>query len=315
MISKPTIFPNIYREKLETLQVNLGYKCNQACKHCHVDASPTRTEMMSDKLINKIPLVLERFNFKSLDLTGGAPELHKGFRELVKNAYKLNVEIIDRCNLTILTESGQEDLSDFLALNKVRVVASLPCYQKENVDKQRGFGVYDRSIKGLKLLNTKGYGINNTGLILDLVYNPQGINLPPDQSSLQEAYKYELYKDHGIQFNNLLTITNMPIKRFANQLKTNQQFEVYQNLLIDSYNPNNIQHLMCKTMLSVDWKGNLYDCDFNQQLGLKLNYQAKNIDDLLKTEDKLINSPINVASHCFGCTAGSGSSCGGALQG
>ncbi len=307
-----TDFPALQRKALETLQVNLGYKCNQRCLHCHVNASPDRTEMMSREILELIPPVLKAKKIKTLDLTGGAPELHEGFRDLVTQARAIGAHVIDRCNLTILFEAGQEALAEFLADNRVEVVASLPCYSLENVDKQRGKGVFEQSIAGLRKLNALGYGKPESGLLLNLVYNPQGPSLPPNQQTLQADYKRELYYHFGIEFNSLYALANMPIQRFGSTLISKGQFQGYMKLLKDNYREDNLGQVMCCSMVSVDWQGNLYDCDFNQQLGLALpNSNSRHLRDLL--ENDLDGQSIRVADHCFGCTAGQGSSCGGAL--
>lgn len=307
-----TEFPSIRRKQLDTLQVNIGYRCNQTCVHCHVNAGPKRTEMMDHETMVLIPQVLERRHLGTLDLTGGAPELHQGFRELVRNARALGVRVIDRCNLTILFEPGQEDLADFLAAHQVEVVASLPCYSSANVDQQRGKGVFDKSITALERLNALGYGVEGSGLTLNLVYNPLVPVLPPAQSQLEAAYKRELAEHFGIVFNQLFTLVNMPIQRFGSTLISKGQFNDYMRLLKDNYAAANLDNVMCRTLVSVDWQGFLYDCDFNQQLGLPLPGQGRpHLRDLL--EDDLSACSIRVADHCFGCTAGQGSSCGGAL--
>ncbi len=307
-------FPKINRDTFKTIQVNIGYRCNQSCSHCHVNAGPDRKEMMDQDTLKLIPKVIEKYGISQLDITGGAPELHPNFRDLIIESRKIGVQVINRCNLTILDESGQEDLAEFLAKYQVTIIASLPCYEQSNVDKQRGRGVFTKSILGLKKLNTLGYGKKGGKLILNLVYNPQAEHLPPPQEDLEMAYKKELYDQHKIEFNNLFTITNMPIKRFAKYLEVSGLLDQYQQLLIDSYNPANLDHVMCKSLISVDWKGFLYDCDFNQQLGIPLAGNTKHIKDLLYSKATLSNIPIQVDQHCFGCTAGSGSSCGGALS-
>ena len=309
-----TNFPKIEREEIEILQVNLGYKCNQTCSHCHVNAGPNRVEMMDDYTISIIPEVLKFYKIGTLDITGGAPELHNSFKELVIKTNKIGVEIIDRCNLTILTEPGYEYLSSFLAENKVQIIASLPCYLEENVDKQRGKGVFERSIKGLKLLNSYGYGIKNSDLILNLVFNPIGPNLPPDQKELENDYKKELSNRYGIYFNNLLALANMPINRFASYLKSINQLNEYNNLLREKHNSNNLKSVMCKKTISVDWTGKLFDCDFNQQLKKEKIEGPQNINDLLRNKLSFKGNKISVGEHCFGCTAGNGSSCKGALK-
>ena len=309
-----TDFPEIKRDKLETLQINIGYKCNQACTHCHVDASPTRTEMMSDNIIKLIPQVIKANNIKLLDITGGAPELHPKFKQLVKQVRSLNVEVIDRCNLTILTEPGHEKLASFLASNKVIITASLPCYLKDNVDKQRGKGVFERSISALKQLNSYGYGIKNKGLTLNLVFNPSGPQLPPSQEELENIYRRELKERYGISFSNLFVLANMPINRYEKYLNIIGKLNEYNKLLRDNHNSRNLNSLMCKSTISVDWKGYLYDCDFNQQLGMRRNSEIKHLDDLLIPMVSLKDNPISIGDHCFGCTAGAGSSCGGELS-
>lgn len=305
-------FPAIRRSALTTLQVNLGYRCNQACLHCHVNAGPGRKEMMDSATLALIPKVLQTRDIGTLDLTGGAPELHEGFRWLVTAASALGVRVIDRCNLTILFEPGQSDLAEFLAAHKVEIVASLPCYTSENVDRQRGEGVFDRSIAGLRRLNDLGYGGADSGLVLNLVYNPVGPSLPPAQGPLQATYKRELQQRYGIVFNELHTLTNMPIKRFGSTLVSRGQFDEYMRLLRGNFVAANLDHVMCKTLVSVDWLGNLYDCDFNQQLGLPLPGSRRlHLRDLLQEE--LEGRPIRIADHCYACAAGQGSSCGGAL--
>ncbi len=309
-----TDFPRIKRTQLETLQVNLGYLCNQQCLHCHVDASPRRKEIMSAETITDVLNFLQQKNIKNLDLTGGAPEMNPGFFSLVEQAKDMGVHVIDRCNLTVLLEKGYEKTAAFLAEKKVEVVASMPCYLQENVDAQRGKGVFDHSIEGLKLLNKNGYGID-PGLPLNLVYNPQGTNLPPSQNELEPAYKRELKQRFDISFNNLYTITNMPIKRFGSTLLSKGLFEEYMQLLKSSYHKDNLSGLMCRTTLSVDWLGYAYDCDFNQMLGLPAGLavaaEKTHINDLLQRDLK--DGNIAIMDHCYGCTAGHGSSCGGAL--
>lgn len=306
-------FPPIVRRRLDTLQVNLGYRCNQSCVHCHVNAGPTRTEMMDAATLRLIPEVLQARNIKTLDLTGGAPELHDGFRDLVEIATDLGVHVIDRCNLTILFEPGQDDLAAFLAQQKVEIVASLPCYSLKNVDQQRGKGVFDKSIAALQRLNALGYGRKDSNLALNLVYNPQGPNLPPNQATLQEDYKRELLEHFGIVFNELYVLANMPIQRFGSTLISKGQFHDYMTLLKDNHLPANLDNVMCRSVISVDWQGTLSDCDFNQQLGLELGGSTgSHLRDLLQRD--VDGTSISVADHCFGCTAGQGSSCGGAFK-
>ena len=307
-------FPAIRRNRLDTLQVNLGYKCNQSCLHCHVNAGPTRTEAMSRETMFEVIAFLKSADIQTLDLTGGAPELNPHFRLLVKAARDIGVRVIDRCNLTILFEPEQETLADFLHDNDVDIVASLPCYLEENVDKQRGKGVFDASIRALQLLNEKGYGKAGSPLKLSLVYNPQGAVLPPAQGPLQSDYRKHLGEHFGIEFTELYVITNMPIQRFGSTLISKGQFTHYMDLLKNAYQPQNLDSLMCKSLLSVDWKGYVYDCDFNQMLGLPLAWNNKprtHLRELMGVE--LADNPIVVKDHCYGCTAGQGSSCGGAL--
>ena len=307
-----TDFPALRRTALETLQVNLGYQCNQRCLHCHVNAGPNRKEMMTRATLELIPPVLEARQIKTLDLTGGAPELHGSFRYLVAAARATGVHVIDRCNLTILFEPGQDGLAEFLAANQVEVVASLPCYSLENVDQQRGEGVFDKSIAGLQKLNALGYGRQGTGLSLNLVYNPQGPSLPPNQQALEADYKRELGEHFGIEFNKLYVLANMPIQRFGSTLISKGHFHDYMKLLKDNFHRNNLDQVMCRSLVSVDWRGYLYDCDFNQQLSLALpGGKHRHLRDLLDSD--LHENAIRVADHCFGCTAGQGSSCGGAL--
>ncbi len=314
-----TTFPALRRGTLTTLQVNLGYRCNQSCVHCHVNAGPNRTEMMDSATLDLVVQVLQARSIQVLDLTGGAPELNEGFRHLVRRARALGVHVMDRCNLTILFEPGQEGLAQFLADQQVEVVASLPCYSMDNVDKQRGKGVFDKSIAALQQLNALGYGQPGTGLRLSLVYNPQGATLPPDQARLQADYKRELAAHFGIVFNELFVITNMPIQRFGSMLISKGQFNGYMQLLRDNFSESNHAAVMCRSLVSVDWQGHLYDCDFNQQLGLAMPAgkaahmaTAPHLRDLLQQDPA--GRPVRTAEHCFGCTAGQGSSCGGALQ-
>lgn len=311
---KKTRFPAIRRTRLDTLQVNLGYKCNQSCVHCHVNAGPNRTEMMDAETLALIPQVLAARGLGTLDLTGGAPELHEGFRDLVRAARAQGVRVIDRCNLTILFEPGQHDLAEFLAGQHVDIVASMPCYSAANVDKQRGDGVFDLSIAALQKLNQLGYGQPGSGLSLNLVYNPQGASLPPDQQALQADYKRELLAHFGIVFNELFALTNMPIQRFGSTLVSKGTFDTYMALLRDSFQQQNLAGVMCRNTVSVDWQGWLSDCDFNQQLGLPLGNSGlkRHLRDLLNSS--LDQQAIRVAGHCYGCTAGQGSSCGGALE-
>lgn len=310
----PSDFPAIRRSHPQTLQVNLGYRCNQQCLHCHVAAGPNRTEVMTADTIDLVVQTLERLPFGTLDLTGGAPELNPGFRRLVERARTMGIAVIDRCNLTILHEAGQEDLADFLADNQVEVVASLPCYLAENVNRQRGKGVFDASIESLQRLNALGYGHPDGRLGLNLVYNPQGASLPPPQSGLEADYRRVLAEEYGIRFNQLLALANLPIQRFGSTLLSLGQFDDYMALLKNAHRVENLGRVMCRSLLSVDWQGYLYDCDFNQMLGLVLKADAiarPHLRDLPRLA--LPDSPIAVADHCYGCTAGQGSGCGGAL--
>ena len=309
-----TTFPHIARGRVATLQVNLGYKCNQSCVHCHVNAGPTRTEMMDGATIDMVLAFLEAQEVDTLDMTGGAPELNPGFRRLVVEARRLGVKVMDRCNLTILSEPNQDGLAAFLAEQRVEVVASLPCYTEELVDRQRGKGVYERSIAGIRTLNALGYATPGSGLVLDLVYNPQGPNLPPPQQALEADYKRVLGENFGIRFNRLYTLANMPIQRFGSMLISKGKFNEYMNLLRASHSEQNLDEVMCRSLVSVDYQGYLYDCDFNQMLGLPLKVEGRprtHMRDVLDTD--LGGNPIVVREHCYGCTAGQGSSCGGAL--
>jgi len=307
-------FPSIRRARLETLQVNLGYKCNQACLHCHVNAGPTRTELMSRETIVDVLAFLEVSGVRRLDVTGGAPELNPHFRELVLRARELGVGVIDRCNLTILEEPGQEGLAEFLAAQKVEVVASLPCYLEDNVDRQRGKGVFEKSLQAIRRLNVLGYAADGGELQLNLVYNPQGPNLPPPQAALEADYKRVLGERYGIVFNRLYTLANMPIQRFGSTLVSKGQFAPYMKLLREAHRDGNLDGVMCRTLVSVDWQGYLYDCDFNQMLAIPLAVAGRrrvHVKDAVAPD--LDGNPIMVADHCYGCTAGQGSSCGGAL--
>lgn len=307
-------FPALTRVSVETLQVNLGYRCNQRCAHCHVAASPERTEQMRAEELADVLRFLWAGRVGTLDLTGGAPELHPGFRALVERATSFGVRVIDRCNLTILEEPGHDDLAAFLAAHEVRIVASLPCYGEENVDAQRGAGAFARSLRALHRLNALGYGRSGGRLALDLVYNPAGPSLPPPQEDLERRYRIELAAQHGITFDRLLTVANMPIARFGSALVSTGRLTSYLELLQGAHRDENLPHVMCRRTLSVDWQGYVYDCDFNQMLGLSLFHPRAprpRLRDLL--HEDLGGTPIRVAGHCFACTAGQGSSCGGAL--
>jgi len=311
---KHSDFPVIHRMPLATLQVNLGYRCNQTCLHCHVNAGPNRKEVMTDATLAAVVHYLDTGPARTLDLTGGAPELHPRFRQLVTAACRNGIHVIDRCNLTVLREPDQEDTMAFLADNQVEIVASLPCYLKDNVDAQRGDGTFETSIGVLRELNALGYGREQTGLQLTLVYNPQGATLPPPQQALEQDYRTHLADEYGVYFNRLLTITNMPIQRFGSTLVSHGQFKNYMNLLRDNYSEETLDNVMCRSLVSIDWRGYVYDCDFNQMLGLHARHADKtklHISDLPGIE--LDGNEIMVADHCYGCTAGQGSSCGGAL--
>ena len=307
-------FPAIRRGKLDTLQVNVGYRCNQSCFQCHVNAGPNRTEEMSAQVADMVLDFVKRRRIATLDITGGAPELNANFRHMVTAARKLGAKVMDRCNLTILEQPGQEDLGEFLAANEVEVVASMPCYLQDNVERQRGKGVFDGSIRGLKKLNALGFG-RDPALVLNLVYNPQGPALPPPQVSLETEYKRVLGENYGIVFNKLFVLANMPIQRFGTMLINRGEFDGYLQLLQDAHLDANLDGVMCRNLISVDWRGYVYDCDFNQMLDLPLTRGARarvHLSDLL--DDNLAGNPIRVAGHCYGCTAGQGSSCGGALK-
>jgi radical SAM/Cys-rich protein len=308
------------RDAVTTLQLNIGKRCNLACRHCHVESGPQRSEKMDRKGCERIiELLEENPQIGLLDITGGAPELHEDFRWIVREARRLGRRVLDRCNLTVLHEPGQEDTAEFLAEQRVEIVASLPCYTSENLEQQRGRGTFEGSIEALRTLNRLGYGrrlsprSTEGRLLLDLVYNPLGPSLPPSQAELEQRYRLELREKYGIEFDSLLTITNMPIKRFAHALARDGQAEAYQALLVNHFNPETVSELMCRQTLSVGWDGRLYDCDFNQMLELPLGGGPTSIFDL-ESLDRLPGATIATGTHCFGCTAGAGSSCGGALS-
>mgnify|MGYP001264090968 FL=1 len=305
---KNTNFPSIKRSWLKTIQVNLGYKCNQSCLHCHVNAGPKRREMMDKKTIDNVIDFAINNNIETVDLTGGAPEINKYFKYMVKELRQHDIHIIDRCNLTILNEDGMEDLPSFFVKHKIEIIASLPCYIKKNVDRQRGKGVFDESIKILRLLNDIGYGMKKD-LILNLVYNPQGPVLPPSQSKLEKEYKSYLRESFDIEFNNLFVITNMPINRFGSTLVSQNKFNSYMKLLQSSFSEKAKDNVMCKELISIDYNGNVFDCDFNQMLKMNLSGKETHITKI--TKKYLHNREISTGDHCYGCTAGSGSSCGG----
>jgi len=314
---EPIQFPAISRRSISTLQVNLGYRCNQSCVHCHVNAGPNRTEEMAGETVDLVLAVLARRHTATLDLTGGAPELNPHFRRLVHAARELGVKVIDRCNLTILEVPEQAGLAEFLAREQVEISASLPCYLAANVDRQRGKGVFAVSIQALRRLNALGYGRDGSGLVLNLVYNPQGPSLPPPEAGLEADYRRVLDETYGVQFNNLFTLANMPIQRFGASLIAKGEFEHYIALLRSAHLDDNLASVMCRDLISVDWQGYLFDCDFNQMLDLPLVAPGQDGD---RTHlSALLNGgfasqSIRVAGHCFGCTAGQGSSCGGALK-
>jgi radical SAM/Cys-rich protein len=310
-----TQFPTVVRQRVEILQANLGYRCNQSCTHCHVAAGPQRTEEMTWETMELLLRYAATRPIGTLDVTGGAPELNPHFRKLVSRARQQNLRVIDRCNLTILNEPGQEDLAVFLADHAVEITASLPCYLEENVDQQRGKGVFESSLAGLRQLNDLGYGQPGSGLTLNLVYNPLGPVLPPDQSELEAAYQQQLAARYGIVFNRLLALANMPIQRFGSQLISKGQFKPYMDLLKSAHRAENLEGVMCRSLISVDWQGYVYDCDFNQMLQLPLGAGGSGRTHLAALLDReLAGRQVRVADHCYGCTAGQGSSCGGALD-
>lgn len=306
-------FPALHRARLETVQVNLGYRCNQQCLHCHVNAGPNRREEMTAETADAVLAMLDVSGATVLDLTGGAPELNANFRRMVSHARQRGVNVIDRCNLTVLLEPGQDDLAEFLAAQRVEITASLPCYLEENVNRQRGSGVFEKSIAALQRLNELGYGLG-TGLALNLVYNPQGPSLPPPQQKLEADYKQHLRDSFGIEFDRLYTLANMPIQRFGSTLLSKGRFHDYMNLLVSAHCDENLPGVMCRSLVSIDWQGYVYDCDFNQMLELPLRWNGHaraHVSDL--TGIDLNGAPIVTRDHCYGCTAGQGSSCGGAL--
>jgi len=309
-------FPPIERSRLTTLQVNLGYRCNQQCLHCHVNAGPRRRENMEQETVAQVITYLRGAGLETLDITGGAPELNPHFRDLVTAARGMGMYVIDRCNLTILLEPGQEDLGQFLAHHRVEVIASMPCYRQDNVDAQRGGGVFHGSVRALRQLNALGYGQPGSGLTLNLVYNPQGPALPPSQAGLERDYREHLGAEYGIVFNHLYTLANMPIQRFGSMLISKHQFHGYMKLLKDAYQETNLQSVMCRSLVSIDWRGFVYDCDFNQMLNLPLRMGAKPRRHITELDGMALEGlSVTVKDHCYGCTAGQGSSCGGALSG
>ncbi len=310
-------WPELRRTAVSTLQINVGKLCNQACHHCHVEAGPKRTEIMQQRVAERVlELLAASPSVQLVDITGGAPELCPHFRLLASESRRLGRPVIDRCNLTVLFEPGQEDLAEFLAANEIEITASLPCYGAENVDKQRGRGVFDKSIAALQKLNALGYAQPGSRLRLNLVYNPVGAYLPPPEEKLEADYKRVLRERFGIEFNRLFTITNMPIKRFASFLAQSGQYESYMGLLVNHFNAATVAGLMCRSLVSVGWEGTLYDCDFNQMLEMEAGAAAeRGLRSLwdITTFGELAERRISTGSHCFGCTAGAGSSCGGSL--
>ncbi|MEO5341139.1 MAG: arsenosugar biosynthesis radical SAM protein ArsS [Magnetococcus sp. MYC-9] len=310
----PDRFPPLRRDRLEILQANLGYRCNQSCTHCHVEAGPRRTESMRWQTMEELLRFAGRHAVQTLDLTGGAPEWHPRFRDLVVAARAMGLRVIDRCNLTILSEPGQGDLAPFMAAQQVEISASLPCYLAENVDRQRGRGAFAASIAGLQRLNRLGYGQPGSGLVLNLVYNPGGPSLPPEQQTLEASYRRRLGDEHGVCFNRLFVMVNMPIQRFRAQMVAQGQLESYRALLQAAFRPENLQAVMCRHLLSVDWRGFVYDCDFNQMLGLSVPHDGQEGVPLSAVWERAWpGQEIRVGSHCYGCVAGQGSSCQGAL--
>jgi radical SAM/Cys-rich protein len=303
----------LQRRAVTTLQINVGKLCNQSCHHCHVEAGPKRTEIMPANVAERVLALLAATpSIQTVDITGGAPELNENFRRLVSESRHMQKHVIDRCNLTVLFEPGLETLAEFLAANQVEITASLPCYTESNVDQQRGKGAFEKSVRALRMLNAIGYGKPGSGLALNLVYNPLGASLPPPQEKLEADYKSHLRESFGIEFNRLFTITNMPIKRFADMLAREGKHESYMGLLANHFNPATVSNLMCRDLVSIGWDGKIYDCDFNQMLDMETP-GGKNIWEI-DSFSELANSRIATDSHCFGCTAGAGSSCGGSLQ-
>lgn len=308
-------FPTIYRKPLQILQLNLGYRCNLSCVHCHVNASPKRSERMSDETLQQVLGFAAVANIRTIDLTGGAPEMHPGFQDLVRTARREGISVIDRCNLVILQEAGYEGLAAFLAEQQVEIVASLPCYLEDNVDQQRGRGVFNASIAALQLLNRLGYGLPDSPLQLHLVFNPLDAVLPPDQAQLEAAYKQHLQNNYGIFFNRLFAMANMPIQRFGSMLFSQGRFDDYLVLLRNSFRAENLDGVMCRHTLSVDWQGYVYDCDFNQMLAMPAGASGPRLTHIRDLNPDVLNgAAIATAAHCYGCAAGQGSGCGGALE-
>ncbi len=308
-----TDFPSVSRRAVDTLQLNLGYLCNLSCTHCHVDAGPHRTELMSAETMAQVFELADKLGIQRFDLTGGSPEMNPHFEALVVRARKQGIAVIDRCNPTILVEPGYESLPRFLAEQGVEIIASMPCFEQVNVDRQRGKGSYDASVQGLLALNSVGYGRPDSDLKLNLVFNPDDAVLPPDQSALETQYREMLGNGPGIKFHALFVLANMPIARFGARLMAKGQFHEYLGLLRNAYQAANHGRVMCRSLLSVDYEGYVYDCDFNQMLNLPAGGQGKlHITGLLESE--AVPNKVSVGEHCYGCTAGQGSSCGGALS-
>jgi radical SAM/Cys-rich protein len=302
------------RRAVDVLQVNLGRYCNLACIHCHVESGPTRKELMSRENVEAVLRFLARTEIPTLDITGGAPELHPDFPYLVEAARKLGRRVMNRCNLTVIFEPGMEYLPVFFKRNEVELICSLPCYSEENVDKQRGKGTFDASIRALRQLNEIGYGRPDGDLVLNLVYNPVGPHLPPPQEKLEQDYKRILGEKFGIVFNHLFCLTNMPITRYATHLKLRGEYDDYRNLLEASFNTATLDQVMCRALISIGWNGSVYDCDFNQVLDLPLtDAEGERLDISSLTLEQVNRQPISIGDHCYACTAGAGSSCGGAL--
>jgi radical SAM/Cys-rich protein len=302
------------KRKIDVLQVNMGKYCNQACVHCHVEASPFRTEMMTRETVEAVLHFLERSAIPTMDITGGAPELNPHFDALVDACVRLQRHVVDRCNLTVFFEPGKDYLAGFLRRHRVELTCSLPCYTEANVDRQRGKGTFELSLRALQMLNRLGYGQPETGLRLNLVYNPLSASLPPPQAILEQDYRRHLYVDHGIVFNHLYCLTNMPITRFEKFLRAIGQFEQYQELLASAFNTDTLDRLMCRDLLSIGWDGSVYDCDFNQMLNLPLRNHLGKVVKIWELSAAMVESlPIQVGDQCYACTAGAGSSCGGAL--
>ena len=302
------------RRGIDVLQVNMGKYCNLACIHCHVESGPNRTELMSRETVDAVLRFLGRTNIPTVDITGGAPELNPTFDYLVESAVGLGRHVMDRCNLTVIFEPGKDYLPEFFKRHRVELVCSLPCYSEENVDRQRGKGTFELSIRALQIFNELGYGHSESGLVLNLVYNPVGPHLPPPQDQLEQDYKRILKEKFGIIFNRLYCLSNMPITRYATHLKLRGEYEQYMELLESSFNPSTLDQVMCRNLISVGWEGTIYDCDFNQMLDLPIrDAEGKALNISTLSFDQVQHLPVTVGDHCYACTAGSGSSCGGAL--